>query len=415
MEVTELQDRFKEGSGRRVELEGKIGVKIRKDRSVSLGKSYSRGIIEITRPDLVTEGGNGEIEAEIEDCTTGDWSLFLIRPTARNATFRNLKVRVHIRNPQASTRHFSLFYNTAYGVRFENCRLEVYSDRQLNLYGIFNNGNADTHLETRADNLTVSGSCVRAECRAENYPAECTVYGLYNYLANSISVQDTFVYATNRGDGEGQKAVGLYSNGRFGRFEGNNIKANGCHNLGMAKEQAHAYGMINEGMYSIVTGNNLVGEWGGKCVGLQTSGEYALISSNKILSTHTICGRSVISRGDCSEISGNILTSTSRNARLLEHDARYCILSGNIMEVLMAQSECRSGCGIYAAGGHCEGNLISENIIRQVADCGIYARPEAGVLVNNQVFSYPETVALAGPERKDLYLKLEERNIRSLS
>ena len=85
------------------------------------------------------------------------------------------------------------------------------------------------------------------------------------------------------------------------------------------------------------------------------------------------------------------------------------------MEVLMAQSECRSGCGIYAVGAHCQGNVISENIIRQVADCGIFIRPEAGVLLNNQVFSYPETVALAGPERKDLYLKLEERNIRSLS
>lgn len=415
METTALQSKLNNERGRKVELEGKIELKICKDRNVSLGRSYSRGILEVTRPDLLIDGGNGEIEAEIEDCTTGDWSLFLIRPTARNVTFRNLKVRVHIRNPQASTRHFSLFYNMAYGVKFENCQLEVYSDRQLNLYGICNNGNTDTHLETRADNLTVSDSCVRAECRAESYPVECTVYGLYNYLANSVSVQNTFVYATNRGEGAGQRAVGVFTNGRFGRFTGNNIKANGCHNLGVAKEQAHACGMINEGMYSIITSNNIVGEWGGKCVGLQTSGEYALVSSNKILATHTICGRSVISTGDGGEISGNILTSTSRNARLLEHDARHCILSGNIMEVLMAQSECRSGCGIYAVGAHCQGNVISENIIRQVADCGIFIRPEAGVLLNNQVFSYPETVALAGPERKDLYLKLEERNIRSLS
>ena len=99
-------------------------------------------------------------------------------------------------------------------------------------------------------------------------------------------MQNTFFYATNQGESERQKAVGIYPNGRFGRFVGNNVKANGTHNIGKQKEQAHAFGFIDEGLHSIVKSNNLVGEWAGMCVGLENKGKYALISSNKILATH---------------------------------------------------------------------------------------------------------------------------------
>ena len=155
-----------------------------------------------------------------------------------------------------------------------------------------------------------------------SFPKENAVYGIYNNLANSISVQNTYVYAVTRGDGERQKAAGVYTNGRFGRYVGNNIKANGTHNIGKQKEQAHAYGFINEGLYTLITSNNIVGEWAGLCVGLENRGEYTVVSSNKILSTHTICGRSIRNYGNNSSIEGNILTSTSRNARLLEQEAK---------------------------------------------------------------------------------------------
>lgn len=410
----ELEKIIGETTGREVKLHGRYELKIDKSGSFTVGYVCVKGVIQVTRPNLIIDGSDAEIYAEIKDCTTSNWSLFFIHPTARNVQFKNLHIRVHIQNPSPSTRTFSLFYNTAYGVKFENCFLEVYSEKQINMVGIYNNGNLDTHMETRADNLVINDSFLKLECVAEEYTKESGVYGIYNYLANSITLQNTFVYARNIGNGSGQKAVGIYTNGRFGRYIGNNIKANGSHNKGAEKEQAHAYGFINEGLYSIITGNNIVGEWGGRCIGLETNGEYTIIQGNKILATHTICGRSIISKGNNSSIEGNVLTSTSRNARLIEHNAENCIISRNIMEVLMSREVCQSGCGIYAVGRNSRGNIISENMIRNVSDCGIYADATVGTVVNNTIASYAETTERADSESLWLRDKLDESRIQSI-
>lgn len=400
--------------GNEVKLHGKIKLTVDKSGSFTVGRLCVKGIITVMRPGVIIDGSDAEIEVQVGDCTTSDWSLFFIHPQARNVRFRNLNVRVRIENPAHSTRMFALIYNTSFGLNVENCRLEMLSYKQLNLAVVYNNGNLDTHMDTRADNLVISGSTLRAECCGEEYDKECAVYGIYNYLANSISVSDTFVYATNRGEGAEQKAVGVYTNGRFGRFVGNNIKANATHNVGLEKEQAHAFGFINEGLYSILTSNNIVGEWAGMSVGLENKGEYAVIEGNKILATHTICGRSVRSFAHSSQIQGNVLTSTSRNARLIEHNASSCIISKNLMEILMVPSECRSGCGIYAVGENCHDNIISENIIRCVTDCGIFADKTAGIIANNRIVAYPETLEIAGSDNKVMLDKLDERHIRSL-
>lgn len=400
---------------RRVELSGSLSWTETAGRSFTIGKNCMKGIISVTRPNIVIDGGNGEIAVEIDDCNDSDKCLFYIHPTARNVTFKNLSVRVNLRNTDNTSRIFSAFYNTAFGVKFINCRLEVVADKQINIMGIYNNGNLDTHMETRADNLVVSDCLVKVECISEQVQKECVVYGLYNNLANSISVQNNFIYAVNKGVGESQKAIGVYTNGRFGRFTGNNIKANGTHNIGKLKEQAHAIGFVNDGLYTIITSNNIIGEWAGKCVGLETNGEFARVNSNKILATHTICGRSVIVRGNKSNIGGNIFTSTSRNARLLELDAENCIINENIMEVLMAIEECKSGCGIYAVGEHATGYIIIGNIIRNTLDCGIITRREAGIVKDNKVESF--VYATAADTTADDYLilsKLDEKNIVSL-
>lgn len=414
MEITELEREINEGADREIRLKGKQKLDISRSTSFTIGRTCVKGIINIRRPNVVVDGSGGEIEAEIEDSTGSDWALFFVQPGARDVCFKNLTVRVRIKNPDHSARVFSAIYNTAFGLKLENCHIEVYSDKQLNLSGVYNNGNLDTHMETRADNLVIENSFIKTECISEKYPRECAVYGLYNNLANSISVQNTFIYATNKGEGGRQRAVGVYTNGRFGRFVGNNIKANGTHNVGKQKEQAHAYGFINEGLYSIITSNNIVGEWAGMSIGLETRGDYAKVSDNKILATHTICGRSVRSYGNNSSIDGNILTSTSRNARLLEHNARDCIIRGNIMEVLMVKEECRSGCGIYASGEKVHGNIISENIIKNAVDCGIFISPDAGLIRDNQIHGYAETEKEAGSENIRLKEKLDEKNIRSI-
>ncbi|MFQ7034183.1 MAG: hypothetical protein ACLRTQ_00010 [Candidatus Borkfalkia sp.] len=115
---------------------------------------------------------------------------------------------------------------------------------------------------------------------------ESIVYGIFNHLANSISLQNTFVYSTNIGIGKKQAAVGVFTNGRFGRIVGNNIKANGSHNTGNLKEQAYAYGLVNEGLYNLIEANNIVGEWGGQCVGLENKGDFAKATEQNSCDAH---------------------------------------------------------------------------------------------------------------------------------
>lgn len=410
----ELEQRINDENGAlEVRLHGRYEWEEGSGNSFCIGKSFVKGAISIKRPNVIIDGSDAEIIVNITD-TAGDWSLFFVQPKAWNVVLKNLKIRINAKIIEHCTRMLCAVYNTAYGLKIENCHIELHAEKQIRLVGVYNNGNLNTHMETRADNLVISNSYIRAECYATEYAKACMVYGLYNYLANSISMQNTFVYATNSGGGEQQKAIGVYTNGRFGRFIGNNIKANGAHNVGKLKEQAHAYGFINEGLYSVISANNIVGEWAGKCVGLDNHGEYALVSTNKILATHTICGRSVRNYANNSSIDGNILTSTSRNARLIEHNAKYCVISRNVMEVLMDPNDCQSGCGIYAVGGNVGENVITQNVIKNVKDCGIFADKTVGEVRGNLVISWPNTVKQAGQEDVLLKKRLDESNVRSI-
>ena len=411
----ELEKKINDVSnGREIRLHGIIKLNIEQSGAFTVGRLCVKGIIQIMRSDIIIDGSDAEFEVNIMDCTTSDWSLFFIHPTARNVQFRNMQIKVRIQNSVASTRMFSFIYNTAFGMKMHNCQIDMCSEKQLNLVGVYNNGNLDTHMETRADNLVIENCLLKIECCANEFGKECNVYGLYNNLANSICVQNTFIYSTNKGNGKLQRAIGIYTNGRFGRFVGNNIKANASHNVGREKEQAYAYGFINEGLYTIIASNNIVGEWGGMCIGLENRGEYIVISGNKILSTHTICGRSIRNYGNNTSIEGNILTSTSRNARLIEHRAHNCVIVHNIMEILMAQSECRSGCGVYSIGQNCTGNIISENMIRNVTDCGLFVDESIGIVKDNYVEAYQNTIKQASPNNKTLAIKLDECNIQSI-
>lgn len=398
---------------REVRLHGKIRLDAQTGGSFTVGRLCVKAIVTVARPYIVVDGSDAEIEVYIDDCTTSDWSLFSVLPSAGHVTFRHMRVRVHIANPTDSGRMFSLVYNTAYGLKIEDCFFAVTSEKQLQLTGIYNNGNSDTHLDTRADNLVVVDSTVRVECRAETFTKACTVCGIYNYLANSIAVQNTYVYAFNRGDGDRQKAIGVYTNGRFGRFVGNNIKANGSHPAGKEREQAHAFGFVNEGLYSILSANNLVGEWAGMCVGLENKGAYTIVESNKILATHTVCGRSIRNYAVNCRIVGNIVTSTARHARLIEQRAGRCMLAHNIMEVLMPPHACKSGVGVYALGEACTENRIENNMIVNVLDCGIFADDSVGTVEGNSVYTYPDAVKSAGTDNETLAAKLDERNVRT--
>ena len=414
--LQELKKELNDPNGSRIiTLHGKLHLNIDRSGGFTIGKNAIQGILRIRRSNIIIDGSDAELYVDISNCEGSDHALFLVENAARNVVFRNISLQVHIQNEHHCTRSFHVIRNTGFGTRIENCNIRLYSERQLNLIGISNDGNLYTHLTTPADNFSITDSTVRVECVPTEFPENCTVFGVHNRLANSISVQNCFIYATIRGNSEKQKAIGLYTNGRFGRYVGNNIKANACHNVGKRKEQAHAIGFENNGPYSILTSNNIVGEWGGRCVGLYNSKEalYANVTANKILSTHTICGRSVEHRADNCIISSNILTSTSRNARLLDLHASYCTINGNYMEALLSTHICPSGCGIYAPE-RSAGNIITHNTIRNPASCGMYLDDNDGIINENSIQTSGLSCIAPKNTSPSLRFKLDEKSICSV-
>lgn len=398
-----------------VRFEDEINLELPKSTSFYVGKNFSKSLVNITKPNITLDFADAIVRVNITEPLDTDLNIFFVSSMAKNVEIKNLKLYVYLNIP-ATTRQIVGIYNTAYGLKLNNCSIEVISENQSNLVGIFNNGNLDTHMETRADNLVIANSCIRVQI-VQSGMKDSVVYGVYNNLANSISIQNTFVYSTNIGVGKKQAAIGVFTNGRFGRYIGNNIKANGSHNTGTLKEQAYAYGFVNEGLYNLIESNNIVGEWGGQCIGLENKGDFAKVNGNKILATHTIKGRSVRNYANDSVFDGNILTSTSRNPRLFEQEGSNCIITNNMMQGLQLPSTYQSSVGIYAAVESATENLISQNIIKNVCDCGIFAHKNIGLVQNNIVTTYAESygfVKLATTENSAIANKLDENRIHSI-
>ena len=413
--LKEIEKQINDSSlGKVVKLKGKMNLDFTMDNSFTVGHLPFKSIIGIKRSGVIIDGSEAEIVINIKETFKGDWSLFYLYPNASNVELRNLTIKVIINNSIHCTRMFAVIYNTAFGLKINNCHIELYSNKQINLYGVYSNGNLDTHFSTRADNLVVNNSTIKVECLSEEYLGYCFTYGLYNNLSNSISIQNNFIYSINRGIGEKQRAVGLFTNGRYGRFVGNNIKANCNHPEGLELERAHAYGFINVGSFSVITGNNIIGEWAGKAIGLETTGEFALITSNKISSSHTICGRTLINNSNKVHIENNVLISTSRNAIVVVNNANNVIICHNIVEIMMYETECLSGCGIYCIGKNLEGNIVSENIIYNVLNCGLFIDKNIGTVNNNLIYSYPETIKISDSSNQLLMKKFSEKMIFSL-
>ena len=400
---------------REVRFEGEINLELPKSTSFYVGKNFSKSLVAITKPNITLDFTDAIVRVNLTDPLDTNLNIFFVSSMAKNVEIKNLKLHVYLNIPVTS-RQIVGIYNTAYGLKLNNCDIEIVSENQSNLVGVFNNGNLDTHMETRADNLVITNGCIKVQI-VQSGMKDSVVYGVYNNLANSISIQNTFVYSTNIGIGKKQTAIGVFTNGRFGRFIGCNIKANGSHNTGNLKEQAYAYGFVNEGLYNLIESNNIIGEWGGQCVGLENKGDFTKVNGNKILATHTIKGRSVRNYANDSIFDGNILTSTSRNPRLFEQEGSNCIIANNMMEGLQLPQTYQSSVGLYAAAEKATENLIAQNIIKNVCDCGIFAHKNIGLVQNNIITTYAESygfIKLATTENSAIANKLDENRIHSI-
>ena len=372
------------------------------------------GLIDINKSNVIIDGSNSTIQFNIKNLDSNDCALFYIHAEAENVEFRNLNIKVRIDNDSHANAYFMFIYNTARNFKLFNSNIEISSERQMNLVGIYNNGNLFTHMETRADNMLIDNNIINLYCLPDELKIACFLYGIYNNLANSITVTNNHIYTTTLGNGDAQRAIGVYTNGRYGRYIGNNIKANGSHPAGLELEQASAYGFINEGLFTIINANNIVAQWAGIAIGIENKGEEALITSNKVLSTHNIFGRCIRNYEGRILIDSNMLVSTSKNARMVEHNASNAIISNNFMEILLPTLECITGCGIYSDAPGIGCNTFVGNIMFNMKTCGLFVKPDSAIIANNQLASsdYATLEVLSyNQEIKDL---LDESRIKTI-
>ena len=155
----------------------------------------------------------------------------------------------------------------------------------------------------------------------------------------------------------------------YGRFTDNNIKAHTPHIRGVSREKPYTIGFKNAGQYSLISNNNIVSERGGFCVGLDNTAQQVKISGNKILATHTVLGTTIRNSGAYTIIDSNLILSTAKNCKLLEHATSGSIITSNIMMNTLRKSLAITGCGIYTLGKDAHNNVISDNIIKDVLNC----------------------------------------------
>jgi hypothetical protein len=349
--------------------------KLNVESKIILGWKKCQKAVCIDQEGIVFDGNNKKITLVLSQTPSEDTAVIEVSSKARYTHIKNLKVEVEY-NGEQCTRTLFAIRNFAKNVKIENCRIKMVCNGQINMTAIHNEAAIDTTLESGADELIISDSHFTMHSNAVQYDLPQMLFGIRNNLGNSICVVNNYLFIQNRGNGENQQAIGVFNSGRYGRISNNNIKANGNHNVGKQLENCYTTGLVNHGEYLLLTANNIVGEWGGQCLGLVNHGNYMKAEGNKILSTHTIKGRTIRQYGAQGVIANNIVTSTSRNPRLIEIYSDNNLIQGNMIDVLL-RNECYSGCGIVVTGSE-QRNLryvsVKNNFVRGAVDIGILLR-----------------------------------------
>ena len=342
---------------------------------IILGWKRCQKAVQLDKEGLIIDGNNKVLRLVIESALTEDTALFEIAQKSKYTEIKNLQIEIEY-NGSPSGRTIFAVRNLAKNVKFHNCRIKMVCNTQVNMTAFSNEAAIDTTLESGADELVVSDSYFTVQSFAIDYSLPQVLFGIRNNLGNSICLYNNYLFVQNRGIGEQQQAVGVYNSGRYVRINNNNIKANGNHNVGKQLEACFTTGLINYGEYLLLTGNNIVGEWGGQCLGLVNYGNYMKAEGNKILSTHTIKGHTIRQYGMQGVVANNIITSTSRNPRLVEIYSDNNLIQGNMIDALL-RSECFSGCGVVVTGNELRNLsqvLIKNNMIRGAVDVGVFLR-----------------------------------------
>ena len=334
---------------------------------------FMHSFVQVSAGNKVIDGSAAHISVRLGEDPGGGLSVFSVTESACGLTFYRMSMDITYGGKASGSTVYG-FNNHSCGLTVKDCKMDFSAKNQISYTAIHNDGKLDTNMETSADRLMVSGNHITANQNAADITVESTLCGIDNTFANSASIFQNNIFVKNVGKGAAQQAIGVRNSGWYMRLENNNIKANGSHSNGDVLEQSHTYGVYNTGNYMLFTGNNCVGEWGGKCVGLYNSGRFSNITGNKILATHTIMGRSVVIATERNILSGNIITNTSRNPHFIDVFNSKNVITNNCINGLMSMEELRSGCGIFLMGeedSKIEDCIISNNIFDDIKDFGI--------------------------------------------
>ena len=405
-------------SSKLIELNGLIEIKAGGGSMFSLGRSCNTSACDITRSDIVIDGSNAQIIVNIDDMLYSDYSIIRIMPEATNITIKNLNIKLVVNHSINSDKAIYAIYNYAEGVVLENVHIYMHSEAQINMFGIGCYGDKSDRWGTKGDNITIVNSTIKVDCLPSSFTHACRCYGVYIDKADNVSIQNCNIKSVIDGIGKDQVATGIYTCGKFGRFINNNIKASAKHPKAILREKAYAVGFHNDGEYSIISNNNIIGERGGYCIGLlnENKAKFANINGNKIHATHSVVGCGIKNLANDVIINSNILTCTCRNAKILDHEAGASIISNNYIRVLLGRAKEMTGCGIYAVGRRVRGNTIEGNVIRQALNCGIYSDPNCGVISkSNIVFDYENNFKITTIKEHPEFVRMfDEKNIKSI-
>lgn len=378
-------------------LSGEYKITLSDVRNIMVGRNYIRAGVVIESGNKIVDGIDAKIIFEINEDPCGTTALFCVLKNVRNFKFINMKAELRYSGVSAKSK-ICCFINYSYGFAIQYSDLDFRAENQISYTALYNEGGVDTTLESQADNLWLCENKITAQCKSEKYNLDNTICGIENIFGNSACITNNQILVRNAGVGEWQKAYGIRNSGKYVRIENNNIKANGSHNTGNLMEAAHAFGMINEeqGEYLVFSGNNCVAEWGGMCVGILNRARYANILGNKLHATHTIKGRTAILYGSCSILTNNILTSTSRNPRMIELLANENLIGNNYIRGLSPAEKSQSGVGIWMVGlqgdkFRADNCNITGNIIAGIKDFGIVLNnSEGNRIAGNRFISFSE-------------------------
>ena len=98
-----------------VRFEGEINLELSKSTSFYVGKNFTKSLVTITKPNITLDFSNAIVRVNIMDSLDTDVSSM-----AKNVEIKNLKLHVYLNIPVTS-RQIVGIYNTAYGLKLNNC------------------------------------------------------------------------------------------------------------------------------------------------------------------------------------------------------------------------------------------------------------------------------------------------------